>query len=386
MLFEAMGFNYLGPINGNNVHKLIKILQNVRNLRGPVFLHIITQKGKGYDLAEKDDHKLHAIGTIDKETGLSLDNNPNPLPKYQDVFEETLLEIFAKTPNIVAITAAMLEGTGLLGVQKKFPARTFDVGIAEGHAVTFAAGIATQGIIPIVAIYSSFLQRAFDNIIHDCALQKLHVIFAIDRAGIVGEDGATHHGVFDISYLRIIPNVIVMAPKDGQELRNMLYSAVYEYKNYCIAIRYPRGDTSGYTKTEMQPIPLGKSEILREGDDICIIAFGRMVAVALDAGIELQNRNIFATVVNARFAKPLDTELFDLLAKKFKKIVTVEEGQKSGGFGSAVLEYFNEKNYKNEIFVIGIGDNFIEHGSIDLLLEELQLDPNNLVNNILKFI
>jgi len=385
MLFEAIGFNYFGPINGNNIHKLVKILQNIKNLNGPIFLHIITEKGKGYNLAEQDYRKLHAIGTIDKITGLPLKTTQNPLPKYKDVFGETLLEIFDKTPNIVVISAAMLEGTGLLEVQKKFPDRTFDVGIAEGHAVTFAAGIATQGIIPIVAIYSSFLQRAFDNIIHDCALQKLHIVFAIDRAGVVGEDGATHHGVFDIAYLRIIPNMIVMAPKDEQELRNMLYSAIYEYEN-CVAIRYPRGNIVNVAKTDIEKIPLGKSEILADGNDICIIAFGSMVTVALEASIELKNKNISATVINARFAKPLDNNMLDEVAKKHTKIITVEEGQKIAGFGSAVLEYFNEKNYKNQIKILGIDDYFVEHGNIDLLLSELQLDVNNLVNNIIDFI
>ena len=423
MLFEAIGFNYFGPINGNNIHKLIKILQNIKNLNGPIFLHIITQKGKGYDLAEQDFRKLHAIGTIDKTTGLSLHSETNSLPKYQDIFGETVMELFEENEKLVAISAAMLEGTGLIAVQKKFPARVFDVGIAEGHAVTFAAGIATQGIIPIVAVYSSFLQRAFDNIIHDCALQNLHIIFAIDRAGIVGEDGATHHGVFDISYLRMIPNMIVMAPKDEQELRNMLYSAVYDYNDIhppcplkkgelqcndepnfpflreqggcskekennqknCIAIRYPRGTVVDVPKTNIEKILLGKSEILVEGDDICIIAYGSMVKVALEANSELKNKNISATVVNARFAKPLDTALLDDLAKKFNKIITVEEGQKKGGFGSAVLEYFNEKNYKNQIKILGINDNFVEHGSIDLLLAEQGLDISGIIKEVEKF-
>ena len=397
MLFEAIGFNYFGPISGNNIHKLLKILQNIKNLNGPIFLHIITEKGKGYNLAEQDFRKLHAVGTIDKITGLSLHSNTNSLPKYQDIFGETVMELFEENDKLVAISAAMLEGTGLIEVQKKFPERVFDVGIAEGHAVTFAAGIATQGIIPIVAIYSSFLQRAFDNIIHDCALQNLHIIFAIDRAGIVGEDGATHHGVFDIAYLRMIPNMIVMAPKDEQELRNMLYAAVYDYSNTyhkkCIAIRYPRGSNRNIanayvldsstvpnaTRTNIKKIPLGKAEILTEGNDICIIAIGSMVAVALEVHKKLLANNIFSTVVNARFVKPLDTELLDVLARNFNKIITVEEGQKAGGFGSAILEYFSEKNYNNQIKILGIPDKFVDHGSIEILLRELELDAEGII-------
>jgi 1-deoxy-D-xylulose-5-phosphate synthase len=380
MLFEAMGFNYFGPINGNNINKVIKILRNIKSLSGPIFLHVVTEKGKGYELAENDSRKLHAIGKIDKYTGLSLKTTPSNI-KYQDVFGNVMLDLFAEDEKLVAISAAMFEGTGLTEVAEKYPSRVFDVGIAEAHSVTFAAGLSSQGIIPIVAIYSSFLQRAFDSIIHDCALQKLHIIFAIDRAGIVGEDGATHHGVFDIAYLRIIPNIILLAPKDGAELRNMLYSAIYDYDG-CVAIRYPRGEvpeTEVIDKNEYQHIQLGKSETLVKGKNICVIALGKMVDVALQAQSLLTNKNISIEVINARFVKPLDTEMLDDVALRFNHIITIEDGQKCGGFGSAVLEYFAFKNYANNLIPLGISDRFVEHGAIDLLLSDEGLDVDTLV-------
>jgi 1-deoxy-D-xylulose-5-phosphate synthase len=392
MLFEAIGFNYFGPINGNNVYKLIKILNNIKRLSGPIFLHIITEKGKGYDLAENDTYKLHSVvNTQISNSELS----PEPandiastdifqsekIKKYQDIFGEAMLELFEKDNKLVAVSAAMLEGTGLTQLAEKYPNRVVDVGIAEGHAVTFAAGMATQGITPIVAIYSSFLQRAYDNIIHDCALQNLHIIFAIDRAGIVGEDGATHHGVFDLSYLRIIPNITIIAPKDGQELRDFLYSAVYDYKG-CIAIRYPRSKTiniSSNNLNKFNPILYGTSETLKDGNNTCIIAVGNMVDVAINTATILENDNISVGVVNARFIKPLDTKLLDTIAAKYPNIITIEDGIKAGGFGSAVCEYFVEKRYKNKIKVIAIDDHFVEHGNVNSLLEDEGLCVNNLV-------
>ena len=391
MLFEAIGFNYFGPINGNNVFKLVKILNNIKKLNGPIFLHIITEKGKGYELAEKDTHRLHSIGSINQITGLSINENGNEI-KYQDVFGNAMVELFEDDKKLVAVSAAMIEGTGLTTLAEKFPNRVIDVGIAEQHAVTFAAGMATKGIVPVVAIYSSFLQRAFDNIIHDCALQKLHIVFAIDRAGIVGEDGATHHGVFDLAYLRMIPNMIVMAPKDEQELRNMLYSAIYDYKDSCVAIRYPRGKVVANSNYEhpiklgdnplntFESIPLGKGEILKEGKDICIISLGKTVSIAMAANYELEKDNIHIGIMNARFVKPLDTTLLDKIANQYNNIITIEDGQKQGGFGSAICEYFADKNYKNNIKVIGIEDHFVEHGQVDLLLTDEGICPNNLVN------
>ena len=387
MLFEAIGFNYFGPINGNNIFKLVKILNNIKKLNGPIFLHIITEKGKAYDLAEKDTYKLHSVESINQTTGLSINENGNGNDmKYQDVFGNAMLELFKKDNKLVVVSAAMVEGTGLTTLAEKFPDRVIDVGIAESHAVTFAAGMATKDITPIVAIYSSFLQRAFDNIIHDCALQKLHIVFAIDRAGIVGEDGATHHGTFDLSYLRIIPNMIVMSPKDDKELCQMLYSAIYDYKNCCVAIRYPRGKViSNYlnynTANEIAPnIPLGKGEMLKEGKHICIIALGKMVNVANKTADELEKKNIKIGIMNARFVKPLDTELLDKIATQYNNIITIEDGQKQGGFGSAICEYFIEKKYKNNIKIIGIDDHFVEHGQVDLLLEDEGLCVNNLMN------
>jgi 1-deoxy-D-xylulose-5-phosphate synthase len=289
----------------------------------------------------------------------------------------------------VAISAAMLEGTGLTELAENFPNRVFDVGIAEAHAVTFAAGLATSGIVPIVAIYSSFLQRAFDNIIHDCALQNLHIVFALDRAGIVGEDGPTHHGVFDIAYLRIIPNMVVMAPKDRKEFREMLYCAIYDYTQYCVAIRYPRGKVSDIDykvendfSNSIQHIQIGKSEILAEGKDICIIALGKMVSIALEVNAEISKQNISVSVINARFVKPLDTKMLDEMANKFSHIITLEDGVKMGGLGSAVIEYFNNKGYTNKITILGIDDKFVEHGNVDTLLAEQGLNVPKIVNTI----
>ncbi len=381
MLFEALGFNYFGPINGNNVHKNIKFLRNIKDIPGPVLLHVITEKGKGYELAEKDFRKFHAVGSIDSVTGVSLAGK-NTAKKYQDAFGETVQKIFKENEKVIAISAAMIEGTGLEKVAKEYPKRVIDVGIAEGHAVTFAAGLATQGIVPIVAIYSSFLQRAFDNIIHDCALQNLHIVFALDRAGVVGEDGATHHGVFDLAYLRMIPNVSILAPKDNQELSDMLYEAVYNYKS-CIAIRYPRGEGIGEVDVlKRNRIEFGRGEILAEGKDACIIAIGRMVNEAMKVRDILLESNIEVEIINARFIKPLDCELLQKVAEKHKFIFTVEDGQKAGGFGTAVLEYFNSIKANVNLEIMGFEDKFIEHGSAKELLKENNLDAQSIANDI----
>ncbi|MBM2813644.1 MAG: 1-deoxy-D-xylulose-5-phosphate synthase [Ignavibacteria bacterium] len=376
MLFEAFGFKYFGPINGHNIHKLIKMMRLVKDLKGPVFLHVITQKGKGYAPAERDSLRLHAIGKIDKITGLSIKSNPEEkkAPSYSTVFGEALTELCRRNNKVVGITAAMTDGTGMDIVNKSFPTRVFDVGIAESHAVTFAAGLASQGIIPVVAIYSTFLQRAYDNMIHDCALQKLHVIFALDRAGIVGEDGPTHHGVLDMAYMRLITNMVVAAPKDECELRDLLYSAVYDYNSGPFAMRFPRGSTQGLELREMKSIPLGKGEILRDGYDVAIVAIGKMVDAALGAAEILEDLSISACVVNGRFIKPLDKELLCEIFEKFDKIITVEDGTTIGGFGSAVLELANSFGFKKDIYIMGIPDKFVQHGTQSELLRMLELD------------
>lgn len=386
VLFEALGFNYIGPINGHNVKKLTEVLNTIKHFKGPVFLHIVTQKGYGYKYATRETKFLHAIGKIDKITGQSTEAIPEipALPNYQDIFGDAVTEILAENKNTVAITAAMPGGTGLNIPQKDFPERVIDVGIAEGHGVTFAAGMATQGIIPIVAIYSTFLQRAYDHIIHDIALQNLHVVFALDRAGLVGADGATHHGVMDLAYLRPIPNMILMAPKDEQELRDMLWSAVNvkEYKNKVVAIRFPRGAGLGTPISKMKKLELGKSEVIRKGSDVAIMAVGKMLEYAISAAAELSKEGIDVELINPRFVKPLDTEMIDNLCSRFENIITIEDGQKQGGFGSAVAEYFIDKKLKNNLIIMGIEDEFVTHGTQKELHKLLKLDSQGIVEKV----
>lgn len=380
MLFEALGFNYYGPTNGHNIGNLVKMLQSVKDMNGPVLLHIITQKGKGYKPAEADKQFLHAIGKVDKITGKSTAVKPSiPLPPtYQKVFGEALTEICDTNPKVVGITAAMPDGTGLDILAKKYPERMTDVGIAEGHAVTFAAGMATQGIIPVCAIYSSFLQRAFDHIAHDVALQHLHVVFALDRSGLVGADGPTHHGVLDYAYLRIIQGMVVMAPKDEQELRDMLYSAIHDYTQGPVSLRYPRGESQGIPLQPMKSLPLGKGEILRDGNDICILGIGNMVYPSLKAAELLSNQGIKAEIINARFVKPLDTQLLDELAQRHTYFMTVEDGQIQGGFGSAVIEYLAQHHPGKHILIHGIPDMYVDHGTQQELWAELSLDAQGI--------
>ncbi|MFN3269355.1 MAG: 1-deoxy-D-xylulose-5-phosphate synthase, partial [Candidatus Kapaibacteriota bacterium] len=363
MLFEALGFNYFGPINGHNIYKLIRILSQIKRLKGPILLHVMTEKGKGYPAAENDSTRLHAIGKKEKivvDSIEKIDLKPK-VPSYSDVFGNAVAELMELDNRIVAISAAMLSGTGLLNVSKRFPERVFDVGIAEGHAVTYASGMATQGLLPICAIYSTFLQRAFDQIIHDCALQNLHVVFALDRAGLVGEDGPTHHGTFDLAYLRLVPNMIVTAPKDEQELRNLLYSALFTYPGP-VSIRYPRGKAVGVQINKFEPIPLGKWELLYAGSDVAILGVGKMVQNILNARELLLSKGYNPTIVNARFIKPLDNEMLTQIAQTHELIITVEEGTVVGGFGSAVAEFLAKNNFKNDLHIIGIPDRFIEHG------------------------
>ncbi|MGA1278632.1 MAG: 1-deoxy-D-xylulose-5-phosphate synthase [Candidatus Kapaibacteriota bacterium] len=385
MLFEALGFNYFGPINGHNVNNLVTMLRNLKDAKGPTLLHIITQKGKGYAPAEQDKQFLHAIGKVDKITGKSFPSaapsKPSP-PSYQKVFGDVMTEICAKDKRIVGITAAMPDGTGLDILAKSFPEQMIDVGIAESHAVTFAAGLACEGIVPVCAIYSSFLQRAFDNIVHDCALQHLHVVFALDRSGLVGADGPTHHGVLDLGYLRLIQGMIVMAPKDEQELRDMLHSAIYEYTSGPSAIRYPRGNGFGVQLREPQNIPLGKGEILKQGNRIALVGIGKMVNECLKAAELLNEQSMDVTVVNARFVKPLDESLFDQLFHDYDLIITVEDGQIQGGFGSAVSEFAINQGYKGELIVHGIADEFIDHGTQEELLADLGLDAHGIASLI----
>lgn len=378
MLFEALGFKYYGPINGHNINQLVKTFQSLKEMKGPILLHVTTQKGKGYAPAESDKQFLHAIGKVDKITGKSLAKAPVsvPPPTYQKVFGEAMVELCKENPKVVGITAAMPDGTGLDILAKTYPEKVIDVGIAEGHAVTFAAGMATEGIVPVCAIYSSFLQRAFDHIVHDCAIQHLHVVFALDRAGLVGADGPTHHGVLDFAYLRIIQGMTVMAPKDEQELRDMLYSSVYNYTSGPVAIRYPRGNAVGVATSPMKSIPLGKGEILRKGEHVAIVSIGKMVQFSLEAAEILEKEGLSVEVVNARFVKPLDTELINDLCQRFDKIITVEDGQIQGGFGSAVVEYISSTQYSTKVSVLmhGIPDIFVEHGTQEELWADLQLD------------
>ncbi len=381
VLFEALGFNYIGPINGHNVHKLVSILQNIRELSGPILLHVMTEKGKGYKPAEEHEQHFHAIsgkGQMD----LIMKNKPK-IPTYSTIFGEAALEICQENDKVACITAAMGSGTGLDIVQKEMPDRVFDVGIAEGHAVTFAAGLAADGIIPIAGIYSSFLQRAYDSVIHDVALQKLHVVFALDRAGLVGEDGPTHHGTFDINYLRSIPNMTLMAPKDEQELRNMLYSAVNEYTDGPSAIRYPRGEGVGVKPTTFRTIRKGTWEIIQEPKEkhLAVLAVGRMVSVAQEA---LSNLDV--AIINARFIKPLDEKILRNTLNDYEKIVTIEEGQKMGGFGSAILEFTAENNVHKNIHLLGIEDSFVEHGNTLDLLEDIGLSTEKIKRKILNFL
>lgn len=384
MLFEALGFRYFGPINGHNLHQTVKIFEQVKDLKGPILIHVLTQKGKGYKPAESHIQRLHASTPFDKLTGQAYKKSGEAVA-YTKIFGNSLVEIIEKNPKVVGITAAMPDGTGLDILKEKIPQNYYDVGIAEEHAVTFAAGLATQGIIPVLAIYSTFLQRAFDQIIHDVALQKLHVVFILDRAGLVGADGPTHHGTFDLAYLRIIPGMVIMAPKDEAELRNMVYTAI-EHCDGPVAVRYPRGSALG-VKIEpgFNKIEIGKAEKLTEGEDVAILAVGSMVHYAEKAVATLKENGINCELVNMRFIKPIDTQMLDEIAASHDRIVTIEENNLPGGFGSAVLEYFGDKNYKNDFLRIGIPDNFIDHGTQAELHKQISIDPAGIVSRITTF-
>ena len=385
-LFEEFGFRYFGPLDGNDLGALLPVFEGAKELHHPILVHIVTKKGKGYQPAETDSETFYSVsGKFDLETGKSLvPKSPNP--KYTDIFSRTLIELARTDSRIVGITAAMPNGTGLDKFQQAFPNRFFDVGLAEQCAVTFAAGLATQGVKPVVAIYSTFLQRSYDQLIHDVCLQNLPVIFTLDRAGLVGADGPTHHGVFDFAYLRSMPNMVVMAPKDEDELQYMVKTAV-EYEKGPIAFRYPRGTGVGVPMASLpQSLPIGKGEVLCNGDDLLILAIGNRVHPALEAAEMLADSGISTTVVNARFVKPLDEALILPIAKRIGKIITIEDGVLMGGFGSAILEMFADRGLTGvAVKRLGIPDQFIEHGDTETLYQLCSLDADSIVREGLKF-
>ena len=380
-IFQGLNLRYFGPADGHNVTDLVRILNEIKDYRGPKVLHLITKKGKGYEPAENDVTTWHAPGEFDVESGERLAVSGERTPLWQEVFGETLLELAREDERIVGVTPAMPSGCSMTIMQKEYPERVYDVGIAEGHAVTFSAGMASQGIVPFCNIYSSFLQRAYDNIIHDVALPKLHVVLCIDRAGIVGNDGATHHGLFDLAYLRPIPNMTVGAPRTGEELREMMRLAV-DFKGP-IAIRYPRGRA---VVAETSKVDIGKGICLKEGTKAAVLslgAIGNTVSEALeDRRLEIGDRK-FAHY-DMRWLKPIDTEILDYVGTHFKEVVTVEDGVISGGLGSAVLEYFADKGYSAHVTRLGVNDQFVEHGSTKELYHMLRLDKEGICESLLQ--
>lgn len=384
MLFEELGFVYLGPIDGHNIQDMTDVLNQAKNMRGPVLVHVITTKGKGYSHAEKNPGKFHGIGPFDLETGVPKGGEGNPT--YTEVFGHTLVELAGRDKSILAITAAMTGGTGLSEFSKKYPDRFFDVGIAEQHAVTMAAAMASKGFRPVVAVYSTFLQRAYDQIIHDVCMLNLPVTFAIDRSGLVGEDGPTHHGVFDLSYLSHAPNMVIMAPKDENELRQMLKTAL-EYRGPA-AVRYPRSEVTGRRlDDEIESMPVGRSEVIRDGTDIAIFAVGTMVEAADKAAQTLDAQGISAAVINVRFIKPADSECIIKYASTTGRVITLEENILSGGFGSRVLEVINNSGIVGiKVCNMCLPDNFVEHGDRKLLLAKYGLTVEETITNALKLL
>jgi len=376
-LFEALNLRYFGPIDGHNITKLVDTLKDLKNIPGPKLLHIITVKGKGYALAEKDQTKWHAPGLFDKITGEIYKKKfdlAQP-PKYQDVFGHTIIELAEKNEKIFGITPAMPSGSSLKFMMEKMPHRAFDVGICEQHAVTLSAGMATQGMKVFCNIYSSFMQRAYDQVVHDVAIQKLPVIFCLDRAGLVGEDGPTHHGAYDIPYFRCIPNMVISAPMNEQELRNLMYTAQLESTKLPFVIRYPRGEgVMPEWKKPFEELKIGKGRKLRDGKDVAILSFGHPGNFAAAAIRELKSEGITPGHYDMRFAKPLDEELLHEALQNYDKIITVEDGTVVGGFGSAVAEFIVENNYKNDLRILGIPDRLVEHGSLKELHHECGYD------------
>lgn len=380
IIFEELGFTYLGPVDGHNMEDVLTSLKQSAKTKGPVLVHMVTQKGKGYKPAEEAFDNLHSVGATKVESG-ALKSVPKG-PNYKNVFADTMISLAEHDENIIAITPAMLGGSGLVKFIERFPDRCFDVGIAEQHATTFAAGIATQGKKPVLAIYSTFLQRGYDQVIHDIARHNLNVFLAIDRAGFVGGDGETHQGVYDIAFLRCLPNMVIMQPKDENEFRHMIYTAL-EWDQGPIAVRYPRGEGIGVEMDEqLRTIPIGESERLREGHDVALLALGTMVPLALEAAAQLQREGISARVINARFAKPLDEKMLLKLADDDIPVVTIEEGVSQGGFGSAVLEYYARQHiYHMAVQIMGVPDYFVEHGSVDDQRREVGLTVEGITAN-----
>lgn len=378
MFFEDMGIKYLGPVNGHNCGRMIQVFQEAKKVNGPVLVHVQTEKGRGYEPARKHPARFHGTSAFNLEHGIPLKTGGKA--NYTDIFSTVMLKLADRVPNLVALTAAMPDGTGLKRFRNRFPQRFFDVGIAEEHAVTCAAGMALGGMIPVVAIYSSFLQRAVDQIIEDVCLQNLHVIFAIDRAGLVGSDGETHQGCFDLSYLSMIPNMTVLAPKNKWELSDMLKFAV-RYQGP-IAIRYPRGEAYDGLEEYREPMVYGKSELIFEGEETALLSVGSMVETAVEVREKLKADKINATLVNARFIKPLDTKILDRLALKHKKIVTMEENVKNGGFGMAVSEYMQEYHPEVKVQIIALPDAFITHGNPKLLKAKAGIDADSIYGAI----
>jgi len=380
-IFEDLGFRYFGPVDGHNVNELVDTLTNIKDLNSPVVLHVITKKGKGLDNAENDPIGYH--GVKEKQELPNEKNEQKPI--FQNIFGDVSCELARDNEDIVAITAAMREGTGLVNFAKEFPNRYFDVGIAEAHAVTFAGGLAVNEKIPIVAIYSTFLQRAYDQIIHDISLQKLPVIFCLDRSGLVGEDGATHHGVLDIAYMRCIQGMIVTAPKDGNELKDLLFTAT-NYNKGPFSIRYPKESSINFDNKSPNIIEIGSWEVINKGDDILILSVGSMVNRSMIAMEKLKEKNIQAEVINCRFIKPMDLDYLSNNFSRFSKVVTIEEGVLDGGFGEGVVSWSNANNFKNDILNLGLPNDFVDHGSRRDLLQEVKLDSKSLYMKIMEFV
>ncbi|MCR5396353.1 MAG: 1-deoxy-D-xylulose-5-phosphate synthase [Lachnospiraceae bacterium] len=378
MMFEELGVMYIGPIDGHNVEEMVRVLKRAALYQGPVLVHVLTEKGRGFAPAVRHPSRFHGADPFDKEKGLPLKSTN---PSYTDIFSTVMRKMGDRDEKVVAITAAMMDGTGLKRFHNMFPERFFDVGIAEEHAVTFAAALATQGLKPVVALYSSFLQRAYDQVLHDVCVQNLHVVFAIDRAGLVGKDGVTHQGVFDISFLSPMPNMVIMAPKNKYELSDMMKFAV-DY-NGPIALRYPRGEANIRYEEFRAPILLGKAEPMIEEGEVLLFAIGSMVDTAMEARNILKDFGIEVAVCNARFAKPLDTEYLKQASKRYKTIVTLEENAKIGGFGEHVLACLHEMDYEGHCEIVGIPDTFIQHGAVDVLKEKLGIDAKGVAQRVM---
>ncbi len=386
-LFEAFNFRYFGPVDGHDVVYLTQVLSDLKDIRGPKLLHVHTKKGKGFPIAEQNQTKFHAPGKFDKVTGhiYSCDCGLEKAPKFQNVFGETIVELAEKNEKIIGITPAMPSGCSLNIMMEKMPERAFDVGIAEQHAVTFSAGLAAQGMVPFCNIYSTFMQRAYDQVIHDVALQKLNVVFCLDRGGIVGEDGPTHHGVFDIAYMRTVPNMIVAAPMDEIELRNMMYTAQLPDMGP-FSIRYPRGcGTNLNWRVPFQEIDPGKARLISDGKEVVILSLGKPGIYVQRAMKKLKNKNIIPAHYDMRFAKPLDKNILHYVFSNYKKIITIEDGTIIGGFGSAVTEFMAENGYKSDIKILGVPDKFIGHATIEQLYKLCGIDSDGIVSSVLEF-